>query len=100
MPNQEGSVSHDPNGWLTVAGDVRTGTDSGDSALEVLAFHGQAPALIVVKEHSFFPEFFSEDPVLRYEVLHGVPLSAIDRLIIQRSFSGIGRPLTRSWFLT
>ena len=37
-----------------------------------------APALVVVKEDSLLPELLSEDPILRYEVLDSVLLSAID----------------------
>ena len=47
-------------------------------APEYLAFDGQPPALAVVKEDSPLPEFLSEDPILRYEVLDNVLLSAID----------------------
>jgi hypothetical protein len=47
-------------------------------APEDLAFDGQAPALIIVREDSLLPELLSEDPILRYEVLNSVLLSAID----------------------
>jgi len=47
-------------------------------APEDLAFDGQAPALVVVKEDSLLPELLSEDPILRYEVLNSVLLSTID----------------------
>ena len=47
-------------------------------APEDLAFDGQAPALVVVKEDSLLPELLPEDPILRYEVLDSVLLSAID----------------------
>ena len=47
-------------------------------APEDLAFDGQAPALVVVKQDSLLPELLSEDPILRYEVLNSVLLSTID----------------------
>jgi hypothetical protein len=38
----------------------------------------QLPALVVAQEDSLLPQLLSEDPILRYEVLDGVLLSAID----------------------
>ena len=38
-----------------------------------------APPLVVAEQDSFFPQFLSEDPILRYEILDGVLLPAVDR---------------------
>ena len=38
----------------------------------------QAPARVVVKEDSLLPELLPENPILRYEVLDSILLSAID----------------------
>jgi hypothetical protein len=47
-------------------------------APEGLAFDSQPPPLVVVKQDSVLSELLSEDPILRYEVLDSVLLSAID----------------------
>ena len=45
---------------------------------EDLAFDSQPPPLVVVKQDSVLSELLSENPILLYEVLDGVLLSAID----------------------
>ena len=71
-----------PGNEFPLPAEDRIRSDDGGQLLEHLApedlaFDGQAPALVVVKEDSFFPEPLSEDPVLRKQVLDGVLLSAI-----------------------
>lgn len=45
---------------------------------ENLASDSQSPPLVVGEQDSVLPERLSEDPILREEILEGVPLSAID----------------------
>jgi len=47
-------------------------------APEDLAFDGQAPTLVVVKEESPLPELLSEDAIFGKEVVDSLLLSAID----------------------
>jgi hypothetical protein len=66
MPAEDRIRSHDSRQLLQ------------DPAPENLAFDGQSPAPVIVKKDLLLPDLLSADPILRYEVLNSVLLSAID----------------------
>ena len=72
-----------PGNKFPVPAEDCLGSRNGGQLIEYLpsqdlAFDGQAPTLVVIKEDPFLPELLSEDSIFCYEVLDSILLATID----------------------